>query len=93
MNWITGVLKLFPLIITAVTAIERMAGAKKGKEKQDEAIALVGDLVPVIEASIGKDVVNESAVQDAIRKVIDAVVSLQNVVRDVIARRAAAAGR
>lgn len=92
MNWITGALKLFPLILTAVNAIERMS-SKKGKEKQDEAIALVGDLVPIIEAGVGRDVINEAGVQDAIRKVIDAVVSLQNVVRDVVARKASAAGR
>lgn len=92
MGWVNGALKLIPLVIAAVNAVERMSG-KKGKEKQDEAISLVGELVPVIEASIGRDVVNESEVQGAIRKVIDAVVSLQNVVRDVIARRASVAGR
>lgn len=85
MSWITGALKLFPLILSAVHAVERMS-SKKGKDKQDEAIALVGDLVPLIEASIGRDVVNEAEVQSAIRKVIDAVVTLQNVVRDVMAR-------
>lgn len=93
MNWVTGALKLFPVIIAAVTAVERMVTAKKGKEKQDEAIAMIGDLVPLIEGSIGRDVVNEAEVQSAIRKVIDAVVALQNVVRDLVARRATVAGR
>ena len=88
MGWVTGALKLIPLIITAVSAVERLTTAKKGKEKQDEAIALIGDLVPLIEASIGRDVVNEAEVQGAIRKVIDAVVVLQNCVRDVVATRA-----
>ena len=92
MHWITGVVKLLPLIMAAVHAVERMSG-KKGKDKQDEAISLVGDLVPLVEASIGRDVVNENDVQGAIRKVIDAVVALQNVVRDVVARRASVAGR
>ena len=87
MAWITGAMKLIPLIITAVSAVERIGGAKKGKEKQDEAIALVGDLVPLIESSIGRNVVNEAEVQSAIRKVIDAVVALQNVARDVVTRR------
>jgi hypothetical protein len=93
MNWVTGALKLLPLIVSAVSLIERMAGAKSGKEKQDEAIAMVGEFVPLVEGTIGRDVVNESSVQDAIRKVIDAVVALQNVVRDVMAQRAATAGR
>ena len=86
MGWVVGVLKLVPLILSAVHAVERMS-SKKGKDKQDEAIALVGDLVPLIEASIGRDVVNEAEVQGAIRKVIDAVVALQNVVRDVVVKR------
>jgi len=93
MRWVAGALKLFPLIVTAVNAIERFATTKKGSEKQDEAVAMVSDLVPLVEASIGRDVVNDTDVQQAIRKVIDAVVALQNVVRDVVARRAGAAGR
>lgn len=92
MTWITGVVKLFPLIISAVNAVERMS-SKKGKDKQDDAIALVGDLTPLIESRIGRDVVDEAEVQSAIRKVIDAYVALQNVVRDVVARRASVAGR
>lgn len=93
MKWITGALKLFPLIVSAVSAVEKFGDAKKGKEKQDAAIDLVGDLAPILEAGVGRDVINEADVQSAIRKVIDAVVALQNVVRDVVARRAAAAGR
>lgn len=92
MKWILGALKIFPLIIAAVNAVERLS-SKKGTDKQDEAITLIGDLVPLIEASIGRDIVNEAEVQSAIRKVIDAVVALQNIVRDVVARHAAMAGR
>lgn len=87
MMWIAVALKLVPLIVAAVNAVERMAGAKKGQDKQDEAILLVGDLLPVIEASIGRDLVNEAEVQGALRKVIDAVVALQNVIRDVVGKR------
>lgn len=89
MNWITGALKLVPLILTAVTAVERLT-SKKGQEKQDAAIDLVGQLVPMIEASIDREVVNEASVQVAMRKVIEAIVALLNVVRDVQAKRAAA---
>lgn len=90
MNWIAGALKLVPLIITAVTAVEKLT-SKKGKEKQDAAVDLVGQLVPLIEASIEREVVDEAEVQHAIRKVIDAVVALLNVSRDVLAKRRAAA--
>jgi hypothetical protein len=47
----------------------------------------VGDLVPLIESTIPREIVDEGQVQDAIRKVIDAIVALQNVVRDVITKR------
>lgn len=87
--WVTVGLRLLPLIVTAVQAVERMAGALKGKDKQDAAVGLVGDLVPLLEAGVGREFVAEEKVQDAIRKVIDAVVSLQNVIADVRAKRAA----
>ena len=86
MSWLIGVLKLIPLILAAVQAVERMS-SKKGKEKQDEAVHLVGDLVPLIEASVGRDIVDDEKVQIAIRTVIDAVVALQNVAASVKARR------
>ena len=86
MSWLHGILKLIPLILAAVQAVERMS-SKKGKAKQDEAVILVGDLVPLIEASIGRDVVDDAKVQTAIRDVINAVVSLQNVASDVQTRR------
>lgn len=89
MGWMTAGLRLVPLVIAAVQTVERLAIAMKGKDKQDAAIGMVGDLVPMIEAGIGRDVVSESAVQDALRKVIDAVVALNNVVADVKAKRAA----
>ena len=86
MIWLQGALKLIPLILAAVQAVERMSN-KKGKEKQNEAVNLVGDLIPLIEASVGRDVVDDAKVQIAIRSVIDAVVQLQNVAADVKSRR------
>jgi hypothetical protein len=86
MIWLQGALKLIPLILAAVQAVERMS-TKKGKAKQEEAVHLVGDLVPLIEASVGRDVVDDEKVQIAIRSVIDSVVALQNVAASVKARR------
>ena len=77
--------KLLPLITMAISAVETLSG-KKGKEKQDAAIDLIGQFVPLAEAQVGHDLLNEAAVQDAIRKVIDAKVALMNVIRDVQAR-------
>lgn len=89
MNWLMNGLKLVPLIVAAVGAVEKLATGLKGKQKQDAAVELIAELVPIIEAGIDRDVVDDAAVQDAVRKVIDAVVSLQNVTKDVLAKRAA----
>jgi len=83
MGWLTLGFKLVPLILAAVNAVERLVVTKNGKDKQNAAIDMVGDLMPLIESSIGREIVNESSVQDAMRKVIDAVVALQNVISDV----------
>jgi hypothetical protein len=48
-------------------------------------------LVPLIEASVDRDVVDDAAVQQAMRDTISATVSLMNIVRDVQAARHAPA--
>jgi predicted amino acid dehydrogenase len=82
------VVRAIPVIVAAIGAVEKLS-EKKGKEKQDAAVAIVGDLIPLIESTIPREIVDEGQVQDAIRKVIDAIVALQNVVRDVITKRKA----
>jgi predicted amino acid dehydrogenase len=82
------VVRAIPVIVAAIGAVEKLS-EKKGKEKQDAAVAIIGDLIPLIESTIPREIVDEGQVQDAIRKVIDAIVALQNVVRDVITKRKA----
>lgn len=86
MTWITGALKLIPLAMTAIGAVERFVKGK-GKDKQDAAVAMVRDLLPMVEAGIGQDLLDDEKVQSALRKLIDAGVELQNVVADAKARR------
>jgi predicted amino acid dehydrogenase len=83
------VVKAIPVIVAAIGAVEKLSD-KKGKDKQDAAVAIVGDLIPLIESTIPREIVDEGQVQDAIRQVIDAIVALQNVVRDVITKKRAA---
>lgn len=80
MGWLTVGLKLAPLIIGAVHAIEGLVTSKHGKDKQDAAVDLVGVMLAAIEGTAGRDLLNDAAVQDATRRVIDAVVALQNVI-------------
>lgn len=83
--WVAAAFKIIPLVISAVRTIEAVSTAK-GKQKQDAAVDMVGDLIPLVESTISREVANEDEVKDAIRKVIDAVVALLNVVRDVSAK-------
>ncbi len=85
MGWVTIGLKLAPLIIGCVQAIERLVKGAHGKDKQDAAVDMIGTVLAATEGLAGKDLLEDAAVQAATRKVIDAVVALQN----VIATRAA----
>lgn len=80
------VLRWLPIILQAVTAVERLS-SKKGAEKRTEAIAFVRELIPMVESAIPREIVDEAAVQDAIGKVIDAIVALGNVVEDIERKR------
>lgn len=88
-KWIGIGEKIVPLVITAVNAVEKLADSAKGKDKQDAAVDLVSSMLAVVEGGVNKDLLNDAAVQEAVRKVIDAVVALQN----VIATRAAATSK
>lgn len=73
-------MRLFPYILTAVEAIEKLMKSGKGKEKQDAAADLAKTLLASIEGSLGKDLLNDADVDKAVRGVIDAIVALQNIV-------------
>jgi len=79
MKWITLGTKLFPLIIMAVQAVEKLLTAKHGKDKQDAAVDLVGVWLTTLEAGLNKDLLDNAEVQAAMRKLIDAYVAWQNV--------------
>lgn len=90
------ILQLVPLVITSIKAVERLivrspeqSQDEFNRERQDAAVDLVGDLVPLIEGYIAKDVIDDELVQAALRKVIDTIISLSNVVRDVQTKREA----
>jgi hypothetical protein len=78
-GWITVGLKLLPLIVEAVNWVERFV-TRKGKEKQDAAIQICVSMLGIAEAAIEKDIFEDSEVEAAARKTIDAVVALQNII-------------
>lgn len=82
MGWVVAALKIFPLIIGAVQAVEKIAGSKKGKEKQDAAIEAIGAMINAIEIGVSKEIMNEQKFQELLRRLIDDYVAVQNFIWD-----------
>jgi hypothetical protein len=87
-TWLTQTARLVPLIVGAVHATEAIASVARGRDKQQAAVEAVHAAVAATELAIGRDLLNDEAVDEAVRGLIDAYVALQNV---VAARHAEAA--
>ena len=83
MKWIEIGFRIGPLIIAAVQGVERIVRGAKGKDKQDEAMALVGTMLEAIEGITSKDLLDDVEVQRAVRAAMDAIVNVQNVIAAV----------
>ena len=79
MGWIALGMKLLPYIVEAVSWVEKFV-ERKGKQKQDAAVYMVKSILGVAEVADGRDLLDDDDVEDATRKVIDAVVALNNIV-------------
>ena len=79
MGWIALGMKLLPFIVEAVNWVEKFITAK-GKYKQDAAVYMVKSILGVAESGANRDLLNDDEVEEATRKVIDAVVALNNIV-------------
>ena len=84
---IWAIFRMVPLVLGAVQAVEQLKSAKKGQAKQDAAVNMVRAALPLAEEIGGADLLDDAAVDAATRHVINAVVALENVVRDAQARR------
>ena len=82
MKWLTIGLKVFPLIVGAIHAVESIVTNKKGKDKQDAAIEAVGAMIKTIELTTDKEIMNEEEFKVLLRKMIDDYVAIQNFIRD-----------
>ena len=79
MGWITLGAKLLPYIVEAVTWVEKFI-TERGQRKQDAAVYMVKSILGIAESASARDLLDADDVEEATRKVIDAVVALQNVV-------------
>lgn len=71
--------KLIPVIITSITAVEKLVRGK-GKDKQDAAIDILKMSVKTIEEFKGKDIMKDSEIERAARSAIDAIIALSNAI-------------
>ena len=81
-GWLGIGMKLLPYIVEAVRWVEKFI-TTKGQYKQDAAIYMVKSILGVAEVGADRDLLNDEKVEEATRKVIDAVVALQNEIEDV----------
>ena len=72
-------LKLLPYIVEAVQWVEKFI-TSKGKYKQDAAVYMVKSILGVAERGVDRDILDDDEVESATRKLIDAVVALQNLI-------------
>lgn len=83
MNWISGAIKIIPLIITAVEAVERLFFNKDGSEsKKDAALDIIGHAIESIESLAGKELMKEAEFKVLVSKLIDDYVAVQNFIAD-----------
>ena len=79
MGWVTLGMKLLPYIVEAVGWVEKFI-TQKGQYKHDAAVYMVKSVLGIAEVGTARDLLDDDDVEAATRKVIDAVVALQNVV-------------
>ena len=81
MKWINVGIKLLPFVLSCVQAVEGfLTGGKRGEEKENAAVGMVHAILQTIEAGVDKDLLNDTDVNLAVRKVMQAIVALENVV-------------
>jgi hypothetical protein len=87
MKWVEMGLKIFPLIVGAIHAVESLISNKKGKDKQDAAIEAFGAMIKALELTSEKELLNEEEFKILLRKLIDDYVAVQNFVAEFKANK------
>lgn len=80
MGWIQGVIKIIPLIVTAVEAVERLFKGKEGSDKKKEALNIIEPAIQAIEELAGKDLMRDEEFKALVGEFIDTYVAIQNYV-------------
>ena len=75
-------MSLVPYIIDAVQWVEECFTSGKGKQKQDAAIQLILSMLHISQQVTQKELLASASVESCARKVIDAVVALENAIKE-----------
>ena len=75
-------MSLVPFLIDAVQWVEKCLTSGKGKEKQDAAVQLVVSMLHISQQVTQKQLLSSATVDQCARKVIDAVVALENAIEE-----------
>jgi len=87
MKWAQLGITLLPVLLEAVTTVERLIGGGRGDDKKALALDLTGQTIRLIEGATSRDVLDDPAVVDCVSRVIDAVVAAQRVIATVAAQK------
>jgi hypothetical protein len=79
-DWLAQTARLLPLIVVAVHAVEAIATLARGRDKQAAAVEAIHAGLAAAELGLGRDLLNDEDVDEAVRGTIDAYVALQNAV-------------
>ena len=82
MGFFQKAMSLVPYIVDAVGWVEKCFTSGRGKEKQDAAISLLLTMLDISRQVTQKQLLASSSVEQCARKVIDAVVSLENAIEE-----------
>jgi hypothetical protein len=80
MGFLQATLKIVPFVVEAVQWVERFV-RRKGPEKQDAALQMILSMLSVAEHAKEVDLLDDEEVEAATRKVIDAIVALENLLK------------
>jgi hypothetical protein len=80
MGFLQATLKIVPFVVEAVQWVERFV-RRKGREKQDAALQMILSMLSVAEHAKEVDLLDDEEVEAATRKVIDAIVALENLLK------------
>lgn len=88
MGFLIGAAKWLPVILGAIRHVERTSTGK-GVEKQTAAIELLQDLIPAVDTQISSRDLLEDQHARRLRAIIDGIVAMGNLWRDLERVRAA----